>query len=79
MCQCFYLDGDRKANIEILEANKTANTLMIRDLRTENKELRKALAVVQAVSRACCVSPELFFLVMFVTFFVAGKCNERRQ
>lgn len=41
------LQGDRKINIDILEANKSANREDIRRLRDENKELRQKLAQLQ--------------------------------
>eukprot|EP00602_Paraphysomonas_sp_CaronLab_P006914 CAMPEP_0185023284 /NCGR_PEP_ID=MMETSP1103-20130426/5967_1 /TAXON_ID=36769 /ORGANISM="Paraphysomonas bandaiensis, Strain Caron Lab Isolate" /LENGTH=557 /DNA_ID=CAMNT_0027555799 /DNA_START=24 /DNA_END=1697 /DNA_ORIENTATION=+ len=41
------LQGDRKINIDILEANKSANKEDIRRLRDENKELRAKLAQLQ--------------------------------
>mmetsp|Transcript_12817 Transcript_12817/g.23729 ORF Transcript_12817/g.23729 Transcript_12817/m.23729 type:complete len:556 (+) Transcript_12817:215-1882(+) len=41
------LQGDRKVNIDILEANKGANREDIRRLRDDNKELRQKLAQMQ--------------------------------
>jgi hypothetical protein len=41
------LQGDRKANIDILESTKAGNKEVIRALRVENKELRKELALVK--------------------------------
>lgn len=41
------LQGDRKVNIDILEANKNANREDIRRLRDDNKELRQKLAQMQ--------------------------------
>lgn len=41
------LQGDRKVNIDILEANKTVNREDIRRLRDDNKELRQKLAQLQ--------------------------------
>jgi len=38
------LQGDRKANLQMLEQNKTSNTDAIRQLRAENKQLQAALA-----------------------------------
>ena len=43
------LEGDRKANIDVLEANKAANKEDIKRLRDENKELRQKLALLQRV------------------------------
>ena len=43
------LQGDRKANIDVLEANKTSNREDIKRLRDENKELRKKFAQLQRV------------------------------
>ena len=45
-------EGDRKVNIDILEANKGANREDIRRLRDDNKELRQKLAQMQRV-RVC--------------------------
>ena len=42
-------EGDRKVNIDILEANKGANREDIRRLRDDNKELRQKLAQLQRV------------------------------
>jgi hypothetical protein len=44
------LQGDRKANIDVLEANKLANKEEIRKLREDNKEFRQKLASLQRVS-----------------------------
>lgn len=41
------LQGDRKANIEVLEANKASNKEEIMRLRDENKELRKKASHLQ--------------------------------
>ena len=41
------LQGDRKANIDLLETSKTANKETIRKMRAENKELRTELATVK--------------------------------
>ena len=41
------LQGDRRANVDILEANKSANRDEIKRLREENKEVRIKLSVVQ--------------------------------
>ena len=41
------LQGDRRANIDILEANKAANKEEIRRLREDNKDLRVKIAQVQ--------------------------------
>ncbi len=43
------LQGDRKANIDVLESNKTANKDDIKRLREDNKELRQKLAQLQRV------------------------------
>ena len=43
------LQGDRKANIDILEANKAANRDEIKRLREENKGLRLNLSQMQRV------------------------------
>ncbi len=39
-----YLENDRAANIDVLEANKSANKEEIKRLREENKDLRKKIA-----------------------------------
>ena len=44
------LQGDRKANVDVLEANKSANKEEIKRLRDENKELRQKLALLQRTS-----------------------------
>lgn len=44
------LQGDRKVNIDILEANKNANKEEIKRLREENKELRVKAAQLQRAS-----------------------------
>ena len=41
------LQNDRRANIEVLEANKAANKEEIKDLRDTSKELRQKLAQLQ--------------------------------
>jgi uncharacterized protein YigA (DUF484 family) len=41
------LQGDRKANIDILEANKAANKEEVKLLRDENKDLRLRLSQLQ--------------------------------
>ena len=41
------LQGDRKANIDLLETSKNANKETIRKMRAENKELRTELATVK--------------------------------
>lgn len=41
------LQNDRRANIEVLEANKSANKEEIKDLRETSKELRQKLAQLQ--------------------------------
>lgn len=43
------LQSDRKANIDVLEANKASNRDDIKRGRDENKELRKKLAQLQRV------------------------------
>ena len=43
-------EGDRKANVDVLEANKAANKEEIKRLRDENKELRQKLALLQRTS-----------------------------
>jgi DNA-binding MarR family transcriptional regulator len=43
------LQSDRKANIDVLEANKATNREDIKRGRDENKELRKKLARLQRV------------------------------
>jgi cell division protein FtsB len=43
------IEGDRKANIDVLESNKAANKEEIKRLRDENKELRQKLALLQRV------------------------------
>ncbi len=42
-------EGDRKVNIDILEANKNANKDEIKKLREENKDLRVKAAQLQRV------------------------------
>jgi len=44
------LQGDRKANIDVLEVNKSANKEEIKRLREENKEFRQKLAQIQRTS-----------------------------
>jgi hypothetical protein len=44
-----YVEHDRKANIDVLEANKTANKEDIKKLRDDNKEFRQKLAILQRV------------------------------
>lgn len=46
------LQGDRKANVDILEANKAANKDEIKRLREENKQVRMALSALQSGSKA---------------------------
>lgn len=46
----FITENDRKANIELLEANKAANKEDVRKLREENKEFRQKVAQLQRVS-----------------------------
>ena len=41
------LQGDRKANIDVLEANKSANKEEIKKLRDDNKDFRQKLASLQ--------------------------------
>ena len=41
------LQGDRRANIEIIQANKDANRDEIKRLRDENKEIRMKIANIQ--------------------------------
>ena len=43
------LEGDRKANIDVLEANKNVNKEEIRKYRDENSLLRTKLAQLQRV------------------------------
>ena len=43
------LQGDRKANIDVLEANKAANKEEIKKLRDDNKDFRQKLASLQRV------------------------------
>ena len=45
------LQSDRKANIDVLEANKATNREDIKRLREENKELRKKNAQLQRVRK----------------------------
>ena len=45
----WYSENDRKANIEVLEANKTANKDEIKKLRDDNKDLRQKYAQLQKV------------------------------
>ena len=47
---CRIAEGDRKANVDVLEANKAANKEEIKRLRDENKELRQKLALLQRTS-----------------------------
>ena len=56
------LQGDRKANIDVLEANKSANKEEIRKLREDNKEFRQKLASLQRVSS---------YLILFLPGFRA--------
>jgi hypothetical protein len=42
-------EGDRKANVDMLEANKVTNSEEIRRLKAENKESRAKLAQLQKV------------------------------
>lgn len=58
------IENDRKINIDILEANKTANREEIRRLREESKELRAKLAQLQ---RVCLIS---FTFPSFIFFFI---------
>ena len=58
------LQGDRKANIDVLEANKAANKEDIRKLREDNKEFRQKLASLQRVSVPPCLS--LWYRVEFI-------------
>lgn len=44
------LQGDRKANIDVLEANKAANKEDIKKLRDDNKDFRQKLASLQRTS-----------------------------
>lgn len=54
------LQGDRRANVDILEANKSANKEQIKRLREENKEIRIKLSVLQrSGTSACAVSENL--------------------
>lgn len=46
----FKLENDRKANIDVLEANKNSNKEEIKKLREDNKEFRQKLAGLQRVS-----------------------------
>lgn len=42
-------EGDRKANMDIMKANKEANREEIKRMREENKELRLKLTQLQRV------------------------------
>lgn len=53
------LQGDRKANIDILEANKNANKEEIKRMREENKELRVRLSSVQRGSSSKAQNEEM--------------------
>jgi len=53
------LQGDRKANIDILEANKNANKEEIKRMREENKELRVRLSQVQRGSSSKAQNEEM--------------------
>lgn len=44
------IENDRKANMEVLEANKAANKEEIKRLRDEGKEFRQKLAVLMKVA-----------------------------
>lgn len=46
----WYVENDRKSNIDILEANKVSNKEEIKRLREDNKELRQKYATLQRVS-----------------------------
>ena len=56
------LQGDRKANIDVLEANKAANKEEIKKLRDDNKDFRQKLASLQRVriynNFLCCKNME---------------------
>ena len=49
---CHFLystENDRKANVDVLEANKAANKDEIKKLREDNKEFRQKFALLQRV------------------------------
>lgn len=50
------LQGDRRANVDILEANKSANNNEIKRLREENKEIRIKLSIVQRSCSSACAT-----------------------
>lgn len=58
------LQGDRKANIDVLEANKAANKEDIKKLREDNKEFRQKLASLQRVSKLDSFSNSLSMLLL---------------
>ena len=47
--EIFALENDRKANVEVLEANKASGKEEIRRLREDNKEYRLKVAQLQRV------------------------------
>lgn len=47
-------EGDRKANMDIMKANKEANREEIKRMREENKELRLKLTQLQKVGAGYC-------------------------
>ena len=52
----FQTENDRKANIDVLEANKNSNKDDIKKMREDNKDLRQKLAQLQKVGGVTCVS-----------------------
>ena len=56
------LQGDRKANIDVLEANKSANKEEIKKLRDDNKDFRQKLASLQRVRFSPCAAAPSCFL-----------------
>ena len=62
-------EGDRKANIEVLEANKSSNKDEIKRLRDDNKDLRQKLALLQRVRKFKILYLLSIFLICF-RFFI---------
>ena len=57
------LQNDRTANIDVLEANKSANKEEIKRLRGDNKEFRQKLAQLQRVCIILCSVSLLLILL----------------
>lgn len=61
------IENDRKANIDVLEANKNSNKEEIKKLRDDNKEFRQKLAALQRVSIiALSISILIDYAIMFL-------------